>query len=186
MEYVGGGELNELFSTKMCSPVVIYVAVLVVTFLNVYITRSTLKRYNTNKMDNLYNYYSMHELKLALITGIVMYGLCQYNKETLAWIFLIFPVIYVMLQNLIIHIYLASAYQNAPKEMAVDGPSYSGAAQVVPQLSPQKSTNVPPTMSGETPLSQAIGQSIGQSTSQSSALGPAPSLSGGGDNFNIF
>ena len=81
---------------------------------------------------------------------------------------------------------MASAYQNAPKEMAVDGPSYSGAAQVVPQLSPQKSTNVPPTMSGETPLSQAIGQSIGQSTSQSSSLGPAPSLSGGGHNFNIF
>ena len=44
-----------------------------------------------------------------------MYGLCQYNKETLAWVFLIFPVIYVMLQNLIIHIYLASAYQGAPK-----------------------------------------------------------------------
>jgi hypothetical protein len=182
MEYVGGGELNELFSTKMCSPVVIYIAVLIVTFLNVYITRSTLKRYNTAKMDNLYNYYSMHELKLALITGIVMYGLCQYNKETLAWTFLIFPVIYVMLQNLIIHIYLAAAYQNAPKEMAVDGPSYSGAAQVVPQLSPQKSTNVPPTMSAETPISQAIGQS----TSSSSMLGPAPSLSGGGDNFNIF
>ena len=59
MEYVGGGELNELFSTKMCSPVVIYIAVLVVTFLNVFITRSTLKRYNTNKMDNLYNYYSI-------------------------------------------------------------------------------------------------------------------------------
>jgi len=182
MEYVGGGELNELFSTKMCSPVVIYVAILVVTFLNVYITRSTLKRYNTAKMDNLYNYYSMHELKLALVLGIIMYGLCQYNKETLAWTFLIFPVIYVMLQNLIIHIYLAAAYQNAPKEMAVDGPSYSGAAQVVPQLSPQKSMNVPPTMSAETPINQAIGQT----TSQSSMLGPAPSLSGGEENFNIF
>ena len=70
------------FSTKMCSPVVIYVAVLVVTFINVFITRSTLKRYTIRtKTDNLYNYYSMHELKLALITGIVMYGLCQYNKE---------------------------------------------------------------------------------------------------------
>jgi hypothetical protein len=34
MEYIGGGELNELFSTKMCSPVMIYIAVLVVTFIN--------------------------------------------------------------------------------------------------------------------------------------------------------
>ena len=67
--------------------------------------------------------------------------------------------------------------------MATDGPSYEGAAQVVPQLSPQKSQKkVPPTMSAETPISQAIGQS----TSQSSILGPAPSLSGGEDNFNIF
>jgi len=184
MEYIGGGELNELFSTKMCSPVMIYIAVLVVTFINVYITRSTLQRYNTAKMDNLYNYYSMHELKLALVLGIIMYGLCQYNKETLAWTFLIFPVIYVMLQNLIIHIYLAAAYQNAPKEMAIDGPSYygNGSAQVISQLSPQKATNVPPTMSAETPISQAIGQS----TSSSSMLGPAPSMSGGPEGFNIF
>ena len=175
-------EVNELLTTKMCSPVIIYGVIFLLSLICIYMIRQGLGRYNTLKMDNLYNLYSAQEIKFLLVLGITMYGLCQYNKETLAWVFLIFPVIYVMLQNLIIHIYLASAYQNAPKEMAIDGPSYEGAAQVVPQLSPQKSQKVPPTMSAETPISQAIGQS----TSQSSMLGPAPSLSGGEDNFNIF
>ena len=99
-----GGDLNELMSTKMCSPMMIYLAVVVTTGLSVYLTRSSLMRHNTNKMDNLYNLYSMNELKFLIIFGLILFGLCQYNKTNLAWVFLIFPVIYVLIQNLIIHI----------------------------------------------------------------------------------
>ena len=51
-----------------------------------------------------------------------MYGLVSIIKKHWRG-FLILPVIYVMLQKFNRHIYLASAYQNNPKEMAVDGPS---------------------------------------------------------------
>ena len=61
-----GGELNELMSTKRCSPLMVYLAVIVVSGLSVYITRSQLKRHNTAKMDNLFNLYSLNELKLWL------------------------------------------------------------------------------------------------------------------------
>ena len=115
---LGGGEMNELLSTKMCSPLIIYLVVLVVGGLSVYCTRDTLKRYNTQKMDNLYQLYSLQELKLAIVLGVVMYGLCQYNKTTLAWVFLVFPVIYIVIQNLIVHIHIAGAYQNAPKAIS--------------------------------------------------------------------
>ncbi len=50
-----GGEMNELMSTKMCSPMMIYLAILVVSAGSIYITRNQLKRHNTNKMDNLFN-----------------------------------------------------------------------------------------------------------------------------------
>ena len=36
------GEINELFTTKMCSPVVIFGVVLVITLISVYLSRSTL------------------------------------------------------------------------------------------------------------------------------------------------
>jgi hypothetical protein len=42
-----GGDLNELMSTKMCSPMMIYLAVVVTTGLSVYLTRSSLMRHNT-------------------------------------------------------------------------------------------------------------------------------------------
>ena len=41
----------------------------------------------------------MQEVKYLIVLGIIMYGLCQYNKTDLAWIFLIFPIIYTMIQN---------------------------------------------------------------------------------------
>ena len=82
---------------------------------SVYLTRTNLKRHNTTKMDNLYNLYSLNELKFMIVFGLILFGLCQYNKTTLAWVFLVFPVIYVLIQNLIIHIHVSSALQSAPK-----------------------------------------------------------------------
>ena len=54
MEQIGG-EMNELLNTKMCSPMMIYLAVIVTSGLSIYVTRNHLKRHNTNKMDNLFN-----------------------------------------------------------------------------------------------------------------------------------
>ena len=94
-----GGEINELLTTKMCSPVIVYGVVIVVTAVSLFLTSKVLKQYSTYKMDNLCNLFTLHELKLAIVLGIIMYGLCQYNKEDLSWIFLIFPVIYIIIQS---------------------------------------------------------------------------------------
>ena len=112
-----GGEMNELMSTKMCSPMMIYLGIVVVTGLSAYITRNYLKRHNTNKMDNLYNLYSLNELKFIIIYGLILFGMCQYNKTQLAWISLILPIAYILLQNLIVQIHVTSGIQNAPKEI---------------------------------------------------------------------
>ena len=118
------GEINELLSTKMCSPVIIYLVILVVSVVSVYLCRQRMKRYNTQKMENLYNMFTMQELKFMLVLGITMFGLCQYKKTELAWIFLIFPVIYVLIQNALLYVHVSSAVQNAPASQPVQDNKY--------------------------------------------------------------
>lgn len=130
-------EVNELLTTKMCSPVIIYGVILVVSVICVYLTRQKLKLYNTQKMENLFNVFSMQELKFMLILGITMYGLCQYNKTELAWIFLIFPVIYVLIQNVLLYIHVSSAIQNAPQELPPMQATHYGTGMNAPLLSGQ-------------------------------------------------
>lgn len=183
-----GGDMNELMSTKTCSPMMIYLAVLVTSALSVYVTRNNLKRHNTTKMDNLYNMYSLNELKFMIVFGLILYGLCQYNKSTLAWVFLVFPVIYLLIQNLIIHIHVSSAIQNTPKEIdlsqvqQVHGP---GGAQVVPQDTQQqpKQVMMPPPTSPEIPVTSSVSQQLGGSGSfNGSTISGSPGFGGAGSN----
>lgn len=177
-------EVNELLTTKMCSPVIIYGVILVMSLVCIYLVRQRLGRYNTLKMENLYNLYSAQELKFLLTLGIIMYGLCQYNKTELAWIFLIFPVIYVVIQNLLLYIHVSSALQNVPMEepsmpiqsqhyglgMGVAPPLLAGQGPSIPQISTQeKSVEMPPTPTAEFTLPKI--------TNQSNSMG------GGGSNY---
>ena len=107
----------DLLSTKMCSPLVIYVVILVIFGISLFMSRSTLKRYQNQKMENLYNLHAWYEVKLLIIMGVVLYGLCQYNQVNLAWIFLLFPIIYLIIKNLFIFAFVSLAHQNAPKEL---------------------------------------------------------------------
>tara|TARA_B100000700_G_C14488896_1_gene598641 strand:- start:82 stop:534 length:453 start_codon:yes stop_codon:yes gene_type:complete len=65
-------------------------------------------------MDILFNVHLYHEIKLLVVLGFVIYGLCQYNQVTLAWVFLIFPVIYVLLKNVLVYVPVSTAKQNIP------------------------------------------------------------------------
>ena len=147
-------EENELLTTKMCSPVIVYCILVVVSLLTIYMVRDKLKGYNTHKMENLYNLYTIQEAKYLVVLGIVMYGLCQYNKTELAWIFLIFPIIYVMIQNVLLYVHVSSAVQSAPQEVPLQENNYgqgmnaplvqAGQGPSIPQDT--QSVKVPPVM----------------------------------------
>ena len=77
----------DLLSAKMCSPMMVYLVFVIITGISVFLTRSTLKRFNNAKMENLYNLFSLHEVKLVVVLGAILFGLCQYNQVNLAWIF---------------------------------------------------------------------------------------------------
>jgi len=179
-------DINELLTTKMCSPVIVYAVVLVVSAISVFLCRSRLKRYNTGKMDTLANMFTMQEVKFMLVLGVIMYGLCQYNKTELAWIFLIFPIIYVMIQNVLLYIHVSSAVQSAPQAPAQQAAQY-GYGMNAPLLGGQgggggptiaqdtQQVQVPPIM--RQPKEE---YSLPKLTSQSTSLGGGGGGGGGG------
>ena len=154
------GEVNELMNLKSCSPLMIYIVMVFMCMFKIYYTRLNLKRYNTTKMDNLYNYYSMGEFRFMFLIGLVLYGLCSYNKEFLAWLVLLLPILYVLLQNIITQIYVVSAYQSAPvpvlekQDVKIDT-----GERIMPQMSPPKPSVLTPPMSTQT--SELLGGSAG-------------------------
>jgi len=155
------GEMNELLNLKSCSPFMIYIVMVFMCMFKIYYTRLNLKRYNTSKMDNLYNYYSMGEFRFMFLIGLVLYGLCSYNKEFLAWLVLLIPIVYVLLQNIITQIYVVSAYQSSPVpvlEKQEDKPVDTG-ERIMPQMSPPKPSVLTPPMSTQT--SELLGGSAG-------------------------
>ena len=108
-----------LLATNMCSPMVIFVVFVVVSGIALYMTRNSLNKYNSKKMETLFNVHLLHEIKMLIVLGVVIYGLCQYDQVNLAWIFLIFPVIYVIFKNILIFIPVSSANQNVPVQREV-------------------------------------------------------------------
>ena len=144
-------DVNELLTAKLCSPVIVYGVVAIVSLISIYLCRQRLSRYNTAKMDNLHNLFTMQEIKFLIVLGVIMFGLCQYNKTELAWIFLIFPIIYSLIQNGILYIHVSSAMQNAPQEQKPAQGQHYGLGMTAPLLSgqgppnPEISTQPPPT-----------------------------------------
>ena len=172
-------EVNELLTTKMCSPVIIYGVILVLSLICIYFTRQRLGRYNTVKMENLYNLYSAQELKFLMVLGVTMYGLCQYNKTELAWIFLVFPVIYILLQNVLLYVHVASALQNSPAEQPIMQSQHYGLGMNAPLLGqgpspPQISTDEKPMTVPSPPQQEfTLPKMTNQSSSMSSGFGSA-------------
>ena len=169
-------EMNELLNLKTCSPFMIYIVMVFLCLFKIYYTRMNLKRYNTTKMDILYNYYSLGEFRFMFLVGIVLYGLCHYNKEFLAWMILLLPIVYVLLQNTITQIYVVSAYQSSPQAVIEEKKEVvsTSSDRIMPEMSPPKPDTLSPQYRPDNPP---------MSTQTSELLGGASS---GNDYHNIF
>ena len=181
------GEMNQLLTTKMCSPVIVYGVVCVVSVVSIYLCRKKLKRYNTGKMDNLHNMYMAQELKFLIILGIIMYGLCQYNKTELAWIFLIFPIIYVLLQNVLLYVHVSSAGISAPPEQQMMVQNY-GAGMNAPLMgqqgpSPPQLTSTPPEVKSK-PVTQQEDFSLPKLSNTQTSMNGSNSFGGVGSGMD--
>ena len=111
-----------LMSMKECSPMMAFAVYVVVTGVTLFMTRNSLKSYGDEKIDNLYSLYSWHEVKYIIVMGILLYGLCQYKKENLAWISLTIPLLYLILKNMYVFIQIFTVQQNVPVQKKVVPP----------------------------------------------------------------
>jgi hypothetical protein len=84
---------SDLFKMDKCTPLIAYGIIVVITGICIYNVRSDLNKLgDNNKVKNLNDMFMWYEIALLLVTGVIMYGLCQYNESTLAWIVL-FPLV---------------------------------------------------------------------------------------------
>ena len=58
--------VSELFTTKMCSPLIAFAVITLLLGVSLYNSRTALKSHNSSRMDNLLNVYSWHEIKLII------------------------------------------------------------------------------------------------------------------------
>ena len=68
-----------------------------------------------NQMKNCTIYILLGQVKLTIILGVVLYGLCQYDQMVLD----IFndTIIYIILKNSFVFAYVSIAPTNAPKDI---------------------------------------------------------------------
>ena len=97
-----------LMSMKDCSPMVAFAVYVIVSGITLYMTRNNLKR---NGDDDLYSLYIWHELKYIIVMGVVLYGLCQYKQDNLAWVSLTIPLLYLVLKNMYVFIHVFTSQQ---------------------------------------------------------------------------
>ena len=131
-------DLSNLFSINNCSPMMVFTLYVIVSAITLYMTRNSLKKFNTSRMDNLYNIYSWHEVKLVIFVGVILYGLCQYDKQDMAWIVLLFPLVYLILKNLMIFFQVSLAQQNVPKKKHIENEKVIQAERIKTESSLKK------------------------------------------------
>jgi hypothetical protein len=187
MEQIGG-DINELMDYRKCSPLVVYGIFAGITLISMYWVRMCLQKYNSYKMDNLFTLFSTHEAKLLVVLGVVIYGMCQYNKDNLAWIFLLIPLVYIIIQNILIFIHVVSALHNSPNKHKVVlnegyGNMAGAGAGIMPQnTSPQQPKVPPPPVPKQPAQTDFVYPTIGGNTSMSSPLNGSPAMSSLGGN----
>ena len=96
-----GGSVSDLLKTNQCTPLIVYVVMLVVSAVVVYNVRNDLHSSGSQKLKKIADLYMWHELAMYLVVGVLLYGLCQYNQETIAWVVLFAPLIVYMLKTIL-------------------------------------------------------------------------------------
>jgi len=94
--------ISSLLKTDKCSPLIIYVVLVIISAVTMFNTNGLLKKLQNFKVDNIFTMHIWNEVSLLIILGVILYGLCQYNQQTLAWIVLFFPLILQILKTILI------------------------------------------------------------------------------------
>ena len=124
MEKEMSSTMSALFKTDKCSPLIVYIVLVVVTGVTLFNTNGLMKKLHNHKINNIFTMHAWYEIAMLLLLGVVLFGLCQYNQQTLAWIVLFFPLFWYLVKTLFVFNTVSSILRHVPP----DGPQMPSVA----------------------------------------------------------
>ena len=112
-----GSTMSSLLKTDKCSPLIVYIVLVIVSGITLFNTNGLMKKLQHHKINNIFTMHAWYEVALLLVLGVVLFGLCQYNQQTLAWIVLFFPLALYVIKTLFIFNSVSSILRHVPPEM---------------------------------------------------------------------
>lgn len=113
--------IKDLFKPNKCSPVIAYFLIILISIVMIINAKeTTTKLQNNYKVLNVFKLFTYFELLFLLIHGIILFGLCQHGKDTLAWITLLFPLFGYLVKNIIVFISLYTIKKSEPPQDKID------------------------------------------------------------------
>ena len=171
--------MSSLLKTDKCSPLIVYIVFVIISGITLFNTNGLMKKLQNHKINNIFTMHAWYEVALLLVLGVVLFGLCQYNQQTLAWIVLFFPLALYIIKTLFIFNSVSSILRHVPPEMP------QGAGMPLPQGGPSPpqnsnhATSVTPTQQQVEGVRQALNERQtslqGQNGNMLQQLSPDPS-----------
>lgn len=113
--------IKDLFKPNKCSPIIAYFLIILISIVMIINAKETTNKLQENyKILNVFKLFTYSELLFLLVHGIVLFGLCQHNQETLAWITLLFPLLSYLIKNIIVFISLYTIQKSEPPQEKVE------------------------------------------------------------------
>jgi len=160
--------ISSLLKTDKCSPLIIYVVLVIITAVTMFNTNGLLKKLQNFKVDNIFTMHIWNEVALLIILGVVLYGLCQYNQQTLAWIVLFFPLALQLFKTLLVFNSVHAIQKMSPPDVPAIG---------VPQVPDPTKGPAPPQLQAQQPVAtqqqvEGVRRALEQRTTEISGVNP--------------
>lgn len=140
-----GSTVSSLLKTDKCSPLIVYIVLVIVSGITLFNTNGLMKRMQNHKINNIFTMHAWYEIALLLVLGVVLFGLCQYNQQTLAWIVLFFPLALYVAKTLFVFNSVSSILRHVPEDMPQGMPIPQPQGGPTPPQNSNHATSVTPT-----------------------------------------
>ena len=137
--------MSSLLKTDKCSPLIVYIVFVIISGITLFNTNSLMKKLQHHKINNIFTMHAWYEVALLLVLGVVLFGLCQYNQQTLAWIVLFFPLALYVIKTLFIFNSVSSILRHVPQEMPMGAGMPLPTGGPTPPQNSNHATSVTPT-----------------------------------------
>ena len=117
MDRESSSTMSSLFKTDKCSPLVVYIVLVIVTGVTLFNTNGLMKKLQNFKINNIFTMHMWYEISMLIVLGVVLFGLCQYNQQTLAWIVLFFPIAWYLVKTLLVFNSVSSILRHVPPDV---------------------------------------------------------------------